>query len=234
MSKEVTTTQQTMLSTEIAALTGKRHDHVMRDIRVIIEQLEDYPDLGSGFKSSTYLSGNGKQEKCYELDYDATMIVLTGYDVVARTKVIKRWQELEQQAAKLIDPMALFSDPTAMLQLATDYAKRLIEKDEVIAQQAPKVEAFEKLIDVDGGLNITSAAKNMQIPPKKLFDFLSSKKWIYRRIGGKGWVAYQEKIQAGYLTHKVSTIQLQDGSEKLSESVVVTTKGLTKLASIYA
>ena len=73
-----------MLSTEIAALTGKRHDHVMRDIRVIIEQLEDYPDLGSGFKSSTYLSGNGKQEKCYELDYDATMIVMTGYDVVAR------------------------------------------------------------------------------------------------------------------------------------------------------
>ena len=73
-----------MLSTEIAALTGKRHDHVMRDIRVIIEQLEDYPDLGSGFKSSTYLSGNGKQEKCYELDYEATMIVMTGYDVVAR------------------------------------------------------------------------------------------------------------------------------------------------------
>ncbi len=97
--QEVVVNPKFMLSTEIAALTGKQHKHVIRDIEVIIEQLEkDCPNLGSGFKSSTYLAGNGKQEKCYELDYEATMIVMTGYDVVARAKVIKRWQELEKIA----------------------------------------------------------------------------------------------------------------------------------------
>lgn len=99
--KELAVQVKTMLSTEIAVLAEKNHQHVMRDIRVIIDQLQkDSPNLDSGFKSSTYLAGNGKQEKCYELDYEATMIVLTGYDVVARAKVIKRWQELESASQK--------------------------------------------------------------------------------------------------------------------------------------
>lgn len=104
---EIVTNPKVMLSTEIAALTGKNHQHVMRDIRVIVEQLQkDSPNLDSGFKSSTYLAGNGKQEKCYELDYEATMIVLTGYDVVARAKVIKHWQDLEQKVInKQIEPV---------------------------------------------------------------------------------------------------------------------------------
>ncbi len=61
MSKDLVAAQKTMLSTEIAVLTGKQHKHVLRDIEVIIEQLQDSPDLGSGFKSTTYLAGNGKQ-----------------------------------------------------------------------------------------------------------------------------------------------------------------------------
>jgi len=49
---------KSMLSVEIAALTGKNHQHVMRDIRVTVEQLQkDSPNLDSGFKSSTYLAG---------------------------------------------------------------------------------------------------------------------------------------------------------------------------------
>lgn len=87
-----------MLSTEIAALTGKKHFNVLRDIEVIIEQLNNSlnSNLSLGFKSSTYKDSTGKSNKCYELDYEATMIVMTGYDVVSRAKVIKRWQELEK------------------------------------------------------------------------------------------------------------------------------------------
>ena len=46
--QEVVVNPKDMLSTEIAALTGKQHKHVIRDIEVIIEQLEkDCPNLGS-------------------------------------------------------------------------------------------------------------------------------------------------------------------------------------------
>lgn len=114
-----TQNKQTMLSTEIAALTGKQHKHVLRDIEVIIEQLQDSPDLGSGFKSTTYLAGNGKQERCFELDHDSTILVVTGYDVVARMKVIKRWQELEQVQQK----------PLSQLEILAQSAMALVEMD---------------------------------------------------------------------------------------------------------
>ena len=85
----------------------------------------------------------------------------------------------------------------------------------------------------DGLLNLTNAAKSLNVRPKDLFDFLQAKKWIYRRVGGRSYSAYQDKIQCGYLTHKVYAIMtLDDGTERIREQVVVTPRGLTKLASI--
>ncbi len=72
-----------MLSTEIAALTEKNHKEVMRDIRVVVEKMQS-TDLRFACESITYTGANGQAYKCYELDYEATMIVMTGYDVVAR------------------------------------------------------------------------------------------------------------------------------------------------------
>ncbi|WP_145551912.1 phage antirepressor KilAC domain-containing protein [Yersinia mollaretii] len=56
--------------------------------------------------------------------------------------------------------------------------------------------------------------------------------WIYRRTGGRTWLAYQERIQQGVLEHKVTTVSRGDGSEKVVEQVLVTAKGLTKLSKM--
>jgi phage regulator Rha-like protein len=82
---------------EIAKLTGKRHDHVMRDIRLIANRLEDSPNLGGEIVESEYKAGNGKLEVCYQLDSEAALLVVTGYDDVARAKVIARLKYLEQK-----------------------------------------------------------------------------------------------------------------------------------------
>ncbi len=95
--QEVVVNPKVMLSTEIAALMGKLYKDVMRDIRVITEQLQS-ANLRFACKSVSYTGSNGQQYKCYELDKEATMVVVTGYDVAARMKVIKRWQELEKIA----------------------------------------------------------------------------------------------------------------------------------------
>jgi phage regulator Rha-like protein len=111
----LTATQQTMLSTEIAILCNKEHKNVLRDIEVIIKQLEDGSILSSGFKSTTYQAGNGKQERCYALDYSATMILVTGYDVVVRAKVIARWQELEKKQTQALSPAQMLLMQAQML-----------------------------------------------------------------------------------------------------------------------
>ncbi|MDV7391649.1 phage antirepressor KilAC domain-containing protein, partial [Arthrospira platensis SPKY1] len=85
-----------------------------------------------------------------------------------------------------------------------------------------------------GSLCVTNAAKDLQIRPKDLFNFLSSNKWIYKRAGSSTWVAYQEKLQQGLLEHKTTEVTRSDGSSKISEQVRITAKGLTKIARILA
>jgi phage regulator Rha-like protein len=54
-----------MTSLQIAELTGKRHDNVLRDIRVISDQCEA-SNLRFLIKSITYTASNGLQYPCYE------------------------------------------------------------------------------------------------------------------------------------------------------------------------
>lgn len=75
-------------------------------------------------------------------------------------------------------------------------------------------------------------AKALQIRPKDLFDYLSRNNWIYRRPGGKTWLGYAQRCNAGDLEHKVHTILKDDGSEKVCERVLVTAQGLRKLAKL--
>lgn len=97
----------------------------------------------------------------------------------------------------------------------------------------PKVEALDLIATADGSLNLTEAAKALQQQPRKFNLYLSSLRWIYKRAGGKRWLGYQDKVQQGLLEHKVETITLADGSERLCEQVRITPKGLTKLAQQF-
>lgn len=86
--------QLTMSSLEIAELTGKRHDHVMTDIKTMLEALEkDAPDF-----SGTQTYGNNNTRKIYNLPKRETLILVSGYRVDLRATIIDRWQELEQKA----------------------------------------------------------------------------------------------------------------------------------------
>ena len=91
---EIVKAVKTMTSREVAELTGKDHAKVLRDIDTLLESLN--PEMALGFKSTTYKDVTGKSNRMFEMDHDSSVCLVTGYDVNARMKVIKRWQELEQ------------------------------------------------------------------------------------------------------------------------------------------
>jgi len=101
--------QITMTSREIAELTGKHHHHVLRDIDNLISTLD--PNLVFGFQSSTYTAGDPPREyRQFVLDRDSAYCLIAGYEPNSRMRIIKRWQELEAQAA-LPQVLSLPSDP---------------------------------------------------------------------------------------------------------------------------
>ncbi len=76
--------------------------------------------------------------------------------------------------------------------------------------------------------------KSLQIRPKNLFLWLRAHKWIYKRVGCANDCAYQDKQIQGLLEHKVTTVLRSDGSEKITEQVRVTPKGLEKLSKLVS
>ena len=80
-----------MTSLEIAELTGKRHDSVLRDIRNVLAQGVD----AHNFVETSYTDKSNRQNKCYELSKKGCLILASGYDALLREKIINRWEYLE-------------------------------------------------------------------------------------------------------------------------------------------
>ena len=97
MSNLINTILQTMSSFEIAKLTDKRHDHVMRDIRELNKEYENLhlPKIGLMFKITELPNGASRKDPYFELTRMQTFDLLTGYSVELRIKVNRRWEELE-------------------------------------------------------------------------------------------------------------------------------------------
>jgi len=90
----------TMSSREIAELTAKQHQHVKRDVEKMLGDLaEDASSFGR-----IYLDSMNRQQTEYLLDREHTDCLLTGYSAAMRMAVIKRWRELEEQAARPMTP----------------------------------------------------------------------------------------------------------------------------------
>lgn len=130
------------------------------------------------------------------------------------------------------DPMAALSDPATLRTALLAYTEKVLALESRVAEQAPKVAALDRIATADGSLCITEAAKCLQVRPRDLFRWLQAHTWIYRRVGGAAWVAYQPRLQQGVLVHKVGTTELRDGTQRITEQVRVTPKGLARLSEL--
>lgn len=120
------------------------------------------------------------------------------------------------------------------LRLAADLAENNAALSAQVALQAPKVAALDRIATSDGALCITDAAKHLQVPPRTFFAWLATNAWIYRR--GGGWVAFQHRIDQGWLAMKVVVRKVDVAgisTDRTFEQVLVTPRGLARLARLF-
>ena len=100
---------QTMSSREIAELCKKEHKNVLRVIRELI----DAHILVAQIEPLKF-EYRGQQFDYYELNKRDSMVVVARLSPEFMAAVVDRWQELEAQASKPVDPMAALSDPNML------------------------------------------------------------------------------------------------------------------------
>ena len=153
---------QTMSSKEIAKLTGKLHHNVTRDIEKMLKTL-DIEDASFLTHQKTY---QNREIKSYNLPKRETLILVSGYNVKLRTKIIDRWQELENMnmdSYMIPNPITrakAWIVEQEKLQLAMDTVKSQAKRIEL---DKPKVEFAKRFADSNGNYSIGSLAKILNI-----------------------------------------------------------------------
>lgn len=217
---------QTMSSREIAELTGKEHSNVKRDISAMVLQM-NYPDLKlkdcPAFDPSELKGHNiaiGTFEHCgntydeFHLDHDYTILLVSGYSVTTRMKIIKRWQELEQsQQPKL--PTTYIEALESLVQSEKEKAKAL----EQLEEQAPVIEYHNKVLAAPNGITTTEIASELGVSAIHLNKSLQAMK-VQRKVGGR-WVLTAANLDQGYT---VEVTHVDDGG-KSRHSMKWTEKG---------
>lgn len=251
----------TMSSREIAELCGKRHDHVLRDIRVMLAALYgdesvnvgmpdrdkfeaffdkmgwgiDSPDLGNGRVRGVRVrrDARGFIDEI-SLDYNHTMTLVAGYKVKLRKAIIDKWQELEGQA-RVQTPVPDLSDPAVLVPLLTSYAQRTQAAERKVAELSPKAEAYDLLDASEGAVNVRVAAKMLNVPERKFTSWLEANRWAFRQNGIGPLQAYVEKRNCGYLEHRPHTYHDRGrGEDRTVAQLMITPKGLARLAQIFS
>ncbi|VEJ45754.1 Rha family transcriptional regulator [Bartonella vinsonii] len=223
-------TVPTMSSREIAELCSKQHKHVMRDIKQMLEELHSKstePKFGLSEFVGFYKDSTGRTLPCYNLPKRECLILVSGYSMTLRARIIDRWQELEKQA---VIPQIDYSSPQVMLGVLTYLKSENEQKDNMIAELKPKAMALESLQRNEGLFGLTEAAKILEMQPKQFILFLQKKGWVYRRAAGGNLLPYQDKIQKQLMDCPTITLQTASGIEKNIPCAKITAKGIGVLS----
>lgn len=129
-------------------------------------------------------------------------------------------------------PLDALQDPAALRTLLLGYAERTLQLEQQVRDQAPKVEALERIAQARGAVCLTDAAKLLQVRRCDLIQWMQEHSWIYKRPG-TAWLPYQPRVHAGQLTLKVVEREGADGA-RLFDQVKVTPKGLARLGELLA
>lgn len=230
----VTTINGAAVTTSLAIAEGTQNEHASV-ILLVRRYLDDLREFGLvDFKSE---STGGRPTEIAVLNEQQSTLLLTymrNSDIVRQFKkaLVKAFWELAQKAQQP-DPIQVLNDPVAMRGLLLSYSERVLSQEATIAEMTPKVAALDRIATPsEGSFCIREAAKILQVKEKQLYQVLIENHWIYRHPMGRTWLAYSPILKKGYMEHKLSNGDKQDGGQWQSTQARITARGVARLAII--
>lgn len=205
MNEIITITQaQTMSSLQIAELTGKRHDAILRDIRNLLEQ----GVAAHNFVETSYTDKSNRQSPCYQLTKTGCLILASGYNAVLREKIINRWIELETANTKQYQVPTSFREALLLAaaqqeqieeqqKLLLVQGEQIAEKDKAIAELHERTSYLDQILNSKSTVTTTQIAQDYGMSAKKFNIELRNLK-IQRKVGGQ-WILYAPYNTMGYV-----------------------------------
>lgn len=208
-----------LTSLDIAETTGKQHAHVMRDIRVLIEQGVDQ----SNFGLVEYTDKKGEKRPCYRLTPKGCLILASGYDALLREKIINRLEVYEKGRR----PSYQEEDPIARAEawIAEQKEKQALMLENKRMQ--PKADYFDNLVDRNLLTNFRDTAKQIGLKQNDFIKRLIRDKYIYRD---------KKNIIKPYSRFVGELFEIKDwgGDSKAGSQTLITPKGKETFKLLYS
>ena len=147
-----------MSSLEIAKLTGKPHNDVLKAIRKMEPAWEKVHEGKFSLMYRETEIGNGatRKDPYYELTKTECLYVATKFNDEARAKLVLRWEELEKKARAGMIALPNFEDPA---EAAMAWAKEYREK-KVLAIENKELKMEQARLENE---NVQLAAENQEL-----------------------------------------------------------------------
>lgn len=228
-----------MTSLQIAEVTGKPHNDVMKAIRKMEPAWQKINE--GNFSLVNYQDKKGEIRPCYSLTKEECLYIATKFNDEARAKLIKRWKELEEARQKASVPTtylqalkSLVKSEEQRQQLALENRKQqqeiiTISKENAelgnkITEMLPKVSYYDQILQSNATMTVTQIAQDYGLSAQAMNKLLAELKIQYKSSRGQ-WILYGELKAGGYVHSRPVDITKSDGTHDVKYNTEWTTKG---------
>lgn len=231
-----------MTSLQIAEITGKPHNDVMKAIRKMEPAWKKVQGGNFSLMQEEVETNNGgyKLRPYYSLTKEECLYIATKFNDEARAKLIKRWKELEEQHQKPSLPQNYLEALKSLVkaeeereQLALENRKQqqeivTISKENMelgnkITEMLPKVSYYDQILKSNATMTITQIAQDYGMSAVRMNKELESMR-IQHKVRGQ-WILYGQFLTGGYVHSRAIDIIRSDGRHDVKYNTEWTTKG---------
>lgn len=231
-----------MTSLQIAEITGKPHNDVMKAIRKMEPAWERVQEGKFSLMQEEVETNNGghKMRPYYSLNKEECLYIATKFNDEARAKLIKRWKELEEQHQKPSVPQnylealkSLVKAEEEKQQLALEnkqkdetiitISKANVELGNKITEMLPKVSYYDRILQSNATMTITQIAQDYGMSAIAMNKELESMRIQHKERGQ--WILYAQFLKGGYVHSRAVDIIRKDGRHDVKYNTEWTTNG---------